>query len=169
MATTKKNAAPVQNQEIDGLEFSNEEQISFAPYWKPIVGASFVAKPIARDERDPEFIRFVMQAYQDMDCFSGPVEDAAEVKVEKGKYFSISDYKALPLDFYMGLPDPIKLTVESTRKSSDPKKNDMFVWSIKTTDRCKKILDARREDPNVELPPGMTRTAAFTSAMTETE
>jgi hypothetical protein len=168
MAATKKNGQN-QDQEIDGLDFTNEEQISFAPYWKPIVGATFIARPLSRDERDPEFIRYVLQAYQDMECFSGPTDDAVPTLVRKGQQFSISQYKALPLDFYMGLPDPIKLTVKATRPSSDPKKNDMFVWGITTTDRCKKILDQRRDDPTVALPPGMTRSAPFNALQQKSE
>ena len=147
-----------------GFEFTDKEQISFPPYWKPVVGKSFVAMPMCRDERDPEFIRYHLVAFEDMlDCVSGPVDSATPEPVKKGETFTIGKYATLPLDFYMGLPEPLLITVEGTRPS-EGKKSDMFIWSIRPTAKCKKIMALRRADPNNELPAGMVRPQFGTNA-----
>lgn len=142
---------------VEGLDFDNEEQISFPPYWKPEVGLAIIASALALDTRNPEFHRYLLQAAHDIECFSGPGDEAEEVTVRAGEYFTTSVYAGLPLSMFMGLPDPIKITVKGMRRIQDPEKNDMFVFGVKTTDRCKTIMQARRANPNTELPMGMVR------------
>lgn len=159
----KNNVAAPATVDRAGYEFGEKEQISFPPYWKPAIGKSFVAMPLFRDERDPKFVRYHLTAFEDMDdCLSGPTEDATAAPVKKGETFTLGQYKALPLDFFMGLPDPVLITCEKTVPSQHP--NDTFIWSIRPTKRCKEIVAARRLDPNNVLPPGMTRPALTQSA-----
>ncbi len=167
MAKTEvKSTAPVSAVNRAGFDFGDKEQINFPPYWKPVVGKSFVAMPMFRDDREPKFIRYHLIAYEDMpDCMTGPVDGAEPAPVKKGEFFTLGKYAALPLDFFMGLQDPCLITCEGTRPSKEP--NDTFMWSIRPTARDKKTLAARRADPNTELPPGMARPRLSTPASAE--
>src|SRR5688500_4170909 len=79
------------------------EQIGFAPYWKPEEKKSIICRVSARDERDPEFKRYLVQVEQTTPCKGGPVENAEDVIVKKGEHCSLSVYYALaePFDFLL--------------------------------------------------------------------
>jgi hypothetical protein len=79
-----------------------QQQTGFPPYWGPEHGKTFRGVVIERDDRDPEFMRFLLKATAPVACAQGPAEDQTEVQVKAGEFFTCSAYAALPLDRYVG-------------------------------------------------------------------
>jgi hypothetical protein len=73
-----------------------KEETGFAPYWSPEAKKFFFAKCVGRDERDPEFVRYLMECAQDeLPCKSGPKEESVDITVRNGDKFTISVYTQL--------------------------------------------------------------------------
>ncbi len=82
-------------------------QIGFAPYWHAEEMKFCYGEVIAKDARDPDFIRYLILAHADHDCRRGPQETGEEVKVRKGECFSISSWHSLSqeLDYQLFLKE----------------------------------------------------------------
>jgi len=147
----KSGGAPVGAAEWDAWE---EVQVGFAPYWSPEENAFFVGYVVARDDRQPDFVRYLVQAYQDTKCQRGPVDGAEDVLVKKGEYFTVSVYHALaePFDFMLanftakGDPAPLRMQALKKVKTSTV---GQTCWTWKMTmppDYKKKYLAMRDEE-----------------------
>lgn len=101
MAITKNvtNPAPISSVSPAGAPDTTgwmKEQTGFAPYWTPSEGKLFFGRVVSRDERDPEFVRYLIQLEQDeLACQSGPKDDPTDVIVRKGDTFTVSVYVQL--------------------------------------------------------------------------
>lgn len=145
----------------DGWE---QEQIGFPPYWNPRMtmvdptkpragmvpgtGNSFLGTVVNRDERDPNFTRYVVQASRAIRCQNGPSDDAEEVIVQKGEFFTLSTYASLPLDDYFGMEvyvQPIgKRKIKDDPETGEPR--DLWRFSLMVSPESKKLLKNRREE-----------------------
>ena len=147
------NKAPQSATKADEIDFSTweEEQVGFAPYWNPEPGKFFVGTPVARDERDPSFLRYLIKAAVDTQCKRGPVDEAEEVLVKKGEFFSVSVYYALaePFDAILenftskGTDILAKVTAIKTAKTKE--KNDVWQWKMHLPPEHKKLMTAMKE------------------------
>lgn len=144
-----ENAAP------EGWE---NEQIGFPPYWNPSMkldekgktipetGNSFLGIPIDLDERNPDFPRYVIEAIRPIICKKGPAEDAEEILVKPGEFFTCSNYAALPLKEYFGY----EVWVAPSRKrklaanEENPQKRDLWDFDLKVSPKTKLLLKQRR-------------------------
>jgi hypothetical protein len=79
-----------------------DEQTGFPPYWNPEVGKTFRGVVLGLDEKDPDFKRFALKATDQIMCAQGPADDAEQVIVKPGEFFTCSAYAALPLERYVG-------------------------------------------------------------------
>jgi hypothetical protein len=164
MAQPTQNKAPVTTANVadnfaapEGWE---NEQIGFPPYWNPTMkeddhgktipgtGNAFLAIPIDTDERNPEFKRYVLEAVRPITCRKGPADDAEEILVQQGEFFTCSVYAALPLEQYYGIP----VFVQPVRKRKLPpsqevnQKRDLWDFSLKVSPADKKKLKERRTE-----------------------
>ncbi len=117
----------------------SDEQIGFAPYWKPAEGKWFFGAPVGIDLRDPKFIRYQFLAYVDTPCQRGPSDEDDErsesVVVKKGETFSLSVYFSLRevFDQYLeygaetGKPVPVRVDALKTV----PTKNQPKCWQFR--------------------------------------
>ncbi len=142
MAKQTATTADDMNPKMDGLpDFSkwSEEQIGFAPYWKPGIGRWFFGAPVAIDMRDPKFVRYQFIAGADTPCQRGPSDEDDEasekVLVKKGETFSLSVYYALRdvfdqyLQFSQDTGKPVNVRVDALR--TVPTKNQPKCWQFK--------------------------------------
>lgn len=152
MATGKSAPAAVKNEktQMDGAadslpDFSTwtPHQIGFAPYWRPQNPNDWCyMKIVAKDVRNPEFIRFLCTALKHTKCRRGPGNNNAdegpvgeEVEVKPGDSFSISVYYSLAEEFdffnYLrmihGLDVPMKLT--AVKKTATKHVDGRKVWN----------------------------------------
>lgn len=144
----KNEAKSTESTEIDFSAFQ-EEQVGFPPYWNPEEGKQFYALPISRDERDPDFHRYVLQAFQDVDCQIGPSDDAETVKVKKGEFFTCSTYAALPLELYALAKTPVLVSVKKKRELKGNK--ELWIFSVALAPADKKRLDSVRTELMAQL------------------
>lgn len=127
-----------------------EEQVTFPPYWKPDVAKGWRGIVIARDERDVKFPRYIIESMVTIDCRTGKVTDGEIVTVTPGMNFSISAYKALPLDRYFGLE--VAVICKELRsglpptEESDGMPRDMWVWQMFVSPEVKALLTSRRKE-----------------------
>ncbi len=127
-----------------------KEETGFAPYWKPLAGKAFFARPIGRDDRDPEFVRYQMKLEQDeLACQSGPKEDATDVLVKKGDTFTVSVYVQLDDKFneYMecGLFPIVRCEALREAKTSKPGQT-CWIFDLRVSPEDKKKLAAFRQE-----------------------
>lgn len=125
-----------------------EDAVGFPPYWNPGLGKHFTGVVMNRDDRDPEFIRYTIQATQPLECATGPADDAEIVMVNVGENFSCSAYAALPLDSYFGFE--IKVLCFKTRKlpgndASDNTPRDLWQFKVLLPPDTKRLLDSVRK------------------------
>lgn len=165
----KKNGEVIDpNQGLDMTELGELEgslvndQIGFPPYWNPAVGKKFAGKVLMRDERDPDFVRYVIEAGVRHQCQEGPSDEARPVIVDKGMTFNVSDYAGLPLDDYFGHT----VVVTAIRKVPIDGGKEVWKFELKTTpegrEQAKQLRGARLESAKGELPAGM-QDAALTA------
>jgi hypothetical protein len=140
----------------------SDEQIGFAPYWKPEVGKWFFGMPIAIDMRDPKFIRYQFVAGADTPCQRGPSDEDDErseaVTVKKGETFSLSVYFSLRdmfdqyLEYGAQTGKPVLVRVDALR--TVPTKNQPKCWQFRArvSPEQKKELTAWRAK-NVKVLP----------------
>lgn len=172
---TQKN--PVENAELrpDGLpvDFDNwetEKLGEFPPYWNPVEGLSFYARPIGVDFRQEDFHRVIFEAMADTPCFRGPAEDAEEVTVKKGENFTCSLYSILGsqigflISLYSIIPNRgmVLKAVKKVASNSDPKRkfwtfelvmhpDDRKALKVLRTQAAGELLDAAKKVHKGEL------------------
>lgn len=131
----------------------SEEATGFAPYWNPEENAWFFARIIDKDERDPSFVRFLMQAGHDIPCKRGPAEEAEDVMVNKGEFFTISVYYSLQdlFDFYLELARTGALTptqqfmrIMAIDKSKTKAGQKVWNWKVLVDPQTKLIANQAR-------------------------
>jgi hypothetical protein len=137
------------NDGIPNLDEMVEDTIGFAPYWNPEEGKRFYGCVVARDERQAEFTRYVVQNMGGpLDCKKGPADNAETVTVETGGRFTISSYVQLyeAFDFYLecgasGTPIPFVLTAVEKVKGGQ---GSVWNYSIKMTPAVKNQITKLR-------------------------
>src|SRR5579864_885525 len=87
-----------------------EENLSLPPYWVCDVGKQFAARVIDLDNQDPEFPRYILEALAPVECQTGKRDEAEDVHVKPGDYFTCSTYAGLPLFRYIGCRVLVKCT-----------------------------------------------------------
>lgn len=118
-----------------------DEQTGFPPYWAPRgVGDSFKGIVLYLDERDPKFKRWTLRATVDLECQSGPSEDAEPRTVRAGEFFTISEYAALPMAPYMGIE--VWVQVRAWREGVGQGEG-MWDWKLKISPESRRIVQAR--------------------------
>jgi hypothetical protein len=147
MAKPSKSEAPIGIKGFDASEYTEEESLGFPPYYKLTIDSRFAAIPRQLDDSDSEFQRWVFQAEHDIVCARGPADDAEEVTVKKGGFFSTSAYAQFGnnesgrgLHSYIGIP--CLFFVKGTRKTSQP--TPMFEVGMMLSKASKALLDQRR-------------------------
>lgn len=130
-----------------------KEQIGFPPYWNPAEGKKFLGRVILKDEREPNFVRYVIEAtLAPIKCQQGPADDAEEVIVKPGEYFTCSAYGALPLENFFG--HQVLVTTEKKRKipnGEDGQPRTLWVFNVKVDEPTKKALLKQRESERLAL------------------
>lgn len=132
-----------------------DEQVGFPPYWSPEMGSAFRGMIMYRDERQPEFIRYVVQASAPIRCHRGPSDDEQEeVIVQPGELFTTTAYAALPLERYFGfevwvLAEKKRTLAASTNpnaKEGQKRKREQWDFRIRVSPETKKLLDDQRSE-----------------------
>jgi hypothetical protein len=131
-------------------EFSDyeEENLSLPPYWVTEVGKQFAARVIDLDSRDEAFPRYVLEALAPVDCQAGPREDAEDVHVKIGEFFTCSTYAGLPLERYIGCR--VVVTCDGTRKTKQPKPMYTFKMTMHPDDK-KMVMEDRKALARVKM------------------
>ena len=170
MATQKTTQAEPSNvrnpvQQKGGTDYDkwSDEQIGFAPYWKPEEGKWFAGAPVAIDMRDPKFVRFQFIAAEDTPCQRGPSDEdderSEQVLVKRGETFSLSVYYSLRdvfedyLRFGADTGKPVVVRVDALR--TVPTKNQPKCWQFRarvSPDQKKELTAWRAKNVKV-LPP----------------
>lgn len=167
MASVKKNGEGLNAEELPDFATWEEEQVGFAPYWNPEKDKWFYARIIEKDERDPEFVRYLMQAGVDTPCKRGPAEGAEDVMVKKGEYFTISVYFSLQdlFDLYLetGIRPFMKVVAKDTTKTSTAGRT-CWLWTLLVSPETKKLTMAAKEKMRMlsdagEFPPKQIATS----------
>jgi hypothetical protein len=113
-----------------------DENLSLPPYWVTDIGKTFAARVIDLDDRDPKFPRYVLEAMAPVDCQSGPRDEAEDVHVQIGEFFTCSTYAGLPLERYIGCRVIVKC--DGTRKVNQPQ--PMYTFKMKMHPDDKKMV-----------------------------
>jgi hypothetical protein len=145
----------VKSTEMAVPDFSKweEEQVGFAPYWNPEPLKWFLGRVVARDERDPDFVRYLMRAELDTPCKRGPVNDAEDVMIRKGEFFSISVYHSLEGLFNTYLEIGVTPAMKVTAVKEVPTKKSgqtCWTWKVQISPEDKKLLNKKRADLQLE-------------------
>ena len=167
-ATSNASAEPADVSGVPNFDKWVEEQVGFAPYWNPEPEKWFFARVVARDERDPEFVRYLMQAGMPLNCKRGPADDAEDVAVKPGEHFSFSVYHSLrdTFDFYLETGLSPFLRVQSIKEvKTKTTGQTCWTWKVLVSPQDKKILEKKREEMRQlatrsdaeEFPPQMNR------------
>lgn len=117
----------------------------FSPYCKPQVGRIYDCMPTDIDMRDPNFTRYVYQNLgKDLPCAAGPINDAEEVIVKTGEFFSMSEYRAIPFVALLGLRVQILCTGRRNLPPKDGKpRTAMYEFKYKMSPENKVIYTGR--------------------------
>lgn len=126
-----------------------EEAVGFPPYWKPDLGKSFRGVVLMRDERDPNFVRYHIEAREPVDCQRGPADDGVVETVGTGEIFTTSAFAALPLDRFFGFE--VFVLVKGSRRlpgneSSNNMPRDLWEFKVLVSPETKKLLDSQRKE-----------------------
>lgn len=152
--------AKATNKKSDALaipDFSKweEEQVGFAPYWNPETDKWFLGQVVSRDERDPEFVRYLVKAALDTPCKRGPVDGAEEVLVKSGEYFSISVYYSLQglFDAYleMGIVPPVMKVIAVKEVKTKKAGQTCWTWKVLISPDDKKRINTKRTELALEM------------------
>lgn len=165
-------AASVNGADLPDFDKWSDDQIGFAPYWHPDandLSKFFFGTPIARDERNPKFIRFLfISAMDGLVCQRGPNAAVAEAKgrdveyvtVNKGDTFSLSVYKGPEdifneyLEYQQENPnDPLLIRIQAKEKivQNNPEKPFFWTWHpVKMEPEQKKRLQTWRMTRNTK-------------------
>jgi hypothetical protein len=154
MATQKTANTDPKADALPNFDEWTDEQIGFAPYWKPAPGKSFYGAPVAIDMRDPAFIRYQFMALDNIECQRGPADEedpnAEKVVVKKGETFSVSVYHATRdlFDQYLQFseetlkPVPVQVIAVKTVKTANQPK--CWQFRARTSPPMRLELDAWR-------------------------
>lgn len=157
----KAPAAPkVEADDTRDLDFGawDEEPTGFPPYWTPVEGRKILARPIAKDENDPDFPRYVLVAGAPVPCEQGSADEKKPVTVKKGELFTCSVYGGLPLDRYMG----VEVGIVCRGKKAIPGGKSLWVFQLFVSPDQKKVLEAKRAEAKILPPATRVRTADHT-------
>lgn len=150
---TKKTAAAVteapamtdyEKKILATLQGWEKDSLGFAPYFKvQDIGDCFVGKLVSLDFRDPKIPRFVFENPLDVpiQCYKGPVDSAEPVTVGKGEFFTLTQYKGLPIEVYMDIP--VLYKVVGTQETPN---GNMYLWEALMSPADKKTVNARRKE-----------------------
>lgn len=145
-----KNVAPpagLSTEVVTQTKDWEEEQISFPPFWKPEwnpdtkSGNAFFGMPVEFDDRDPDFPRYVMQTESVITCEKGDKANREVVQVQKGEFFTLSAYAALPLDRFIGM----RVLVEVVGQRDVGQPQPMYVFKLKVSPADKAQLAEHRK------------------------
>ncbi len=160
---TKKNEStinPNEGLDLEALKALEGElvsdQIGFPPYWNPAPGKKFFGKVVMRDERDPDFIRYVIEAGVRHQCQEGPSDEAVAVTVDRGQHFNVSLYAGLPLENYYGQT----VLVTAMRKQDIDGGKSVWKFDLKTTEVGREQAKQLRASKVSELPPALAEAGA---------
>jgi hypothetical protein len=149
MAKNDKHAAPpVEDPNVPKVQTIDDAgyvdvNVGFAPYFSPTEGAQFKGRLLDVDDRDPEFIRYTFMAETEMECFTGPSDDAETVIVRPGEPFNVSGYAQIPFEQYGGMSMIVSFKDKVPTKTAGRK-----VWrmGLKLKQEDYEILQARRRE-----------------------
>jgi len=171
--TSQKNPANAANtgsaDQYDTTAFV-DLPIGFDPYWSPEVGASIVASAEEFDARDPDFVRIRMKAAQPTKCYKGNVEDAEEVIVPAGGYFTVSTYAGITKELLFHVKSDIKPIVKLIAEKKTKVRTgrwagkDAWVFRMQTAEKDKAALAAGRDAFMKSLAPAPDREEAAAKA-----
>lgn len=162
--TTPKNAtnkAPVGGSkaavsaDLPDFDKWDDRQIGFAPYWAPEVGDWCYARVIARDDRNPNFVRYLLKAYKDTECRTGPKLSGEPRIIRKGETFSMSVFTSLvdEFDFHVWLNkkaadkeipiriDAVRKTETATIDEETGEKRKVWNWRVRVAPEHRLFLD----------------------------
>lgn len=155
-----KNTAPAAAPAFQMPDFATweKEQVGFAPYWNPEAGKFIYASVVARDERDPEFKRYLMKTHMPMIAHRGTKEEQESIELQPGDMFSISVYYSLaePFDFMLenfvvvGQEVPMKLTALKEVKTKKAGQT-CWTWEMLLPPEWKRKLASKREEIRAAL------------------
>lgn len=148
MANPKnKTEEQTANGQVPNFDNWQEEQVGFAPYWNPEEEKWFYAQIIEKDERDPNFVRYLMRAGMDTPCKRGSDANQEDVLVKAGEYFTISVYYSLQgaFDFYLetGIRPFMKVIALKEVKTKTSGQT-CWTWKLLVSPESKKQLEAAR-------------------------
>ena len=138
-------------------DFTEKENLGFPAYWKMDVGKQFVARVIQLDDSDPDFQRWIFQTTRHpVTAARGPADNAKEVIVPIGDFFSTSAYAQFGnnesgrgLHQYIG--EEVLLKCTGTQKTDQP--TPMFVCELVITKETRaRLLAARQAKVNGAFP-----------------
>ena len=153
-----KNTAPAGDKgapafELPDFESWEKEQVGFAPYWNPEPGKWFYGTVVSRDERDPEFVRYLVKTYAPITVQRGPKEDAELIELKPGDLFSISVYYSLaePFDFilehFVLLGKEVPMMVKALKEVKTKKAGQTcWTWEMRLPPEWKKALADKRTE-----------------------
>jgi hypothetical protein len=118
-----------------------DQQTGYPPYWNPSDGKVFLGTVLFRDARDEEFIRYVLRASRKMTCFEGEADNAQEVQVLPGQYFSVGEYAALPLEKYVGH----EVMVIASGKRDIKGGKELWKFRLLCNDETTKLIAAKEQ------------------------
>lgn len=164
--TTGKNPAPnkgtqakANEEELPDFSKWTPLQIGFAPYWHPEPGKRFFGEIVQRDDRDPEFVRYLVKTHKTEECRRGPNNDdtakgavGEKVIVNKGDTFSISVYYSLAdeFDFHLFFAEKtgrhVPILVEALKTVKTKGGQDVWQWRVLVSPEDKQALDGRRDE-----------------------
>jgi hypothetical protein len=85
-----------------------------------------------------------------LDCQEGPTEDGVIITVPPGGIFTISDYKGIPFDTYMGFEIIVMCRAEDKLKGNEQSNGvprDFFRFAMKVSSKVEAlVLSQRKED-----------------------
>ncbi len=141
-----KNTAPVKELSIEDIDDTgmHDEQTGFSPYWAPDEGKRFFGRIVDRDESDPEFIRYIVEASCLHVCERGDKANHETVPVHKGEFFTVSEYKGLGLGKYLGFEVLVRAKNKRPIKV-DGKTKELWEWSLKVDGQSKALLTSERK------------------------
>ena len=145
---------------LDPTDYSkwSQIQIGFDPYWHPVEGAFCVGTIVNKDDRNPNFIRYQMKAFAQVECNRGPRASGQAVTVKKGETFTIGVYESMKkeFDFHLYMQSVVKkdipIRIDAVDKSETNnidevtgEKRNVWNWKVCTPPEMKALLDANRD------------------------
>jgi len=150
MADKEKKNGSVVSELPDTTGWVTDSGGAFPPYWKADAGKKIFARPLARDERDPAFVRYVLLALMTIECAAGPKNDREVIVVKKGEKFTCSAYGGLHLEDYMGMDVVIEVLPEKGKSKETG--YEYWIFEVKVSPENAAILVARRAEAAKALP-----------------